>query len=306
MRRSHLIPRRAAFTLIELLVVISIIALLIALLLPSLAKARKEAVSTVCLSNLRELGQATLEYGDSNRGAMVPYAWDFPFYGTTGADAAQYNYGWTRLLAPYLAGARVPYLPGTQEYSEPRSVLAIMTCPSTTNFPVIPNSWGPGSATAAWRQWNADGNDPQGGWISSYGFNGWAYGADTRQGLHSYICANLNGYEAGQSTDDYFWSKSTINSSVPLIGDCVWVDGFPLWRDPVPASLTGDAMSNMPSTFQTNVGTGMMQEFCIDRHSMAVNFVFADGHGQHVPLADLWKLRWTPNWQARNVVVDAP
>ena len=89
---------RKGFTLVELLVVISIIALLISLLLPSLAKARKEAVSTVCLSNLRELGQATLEYSDSNRGAVIPYGWDFPFYGTTGADAAQYNMGWTRLF----------------------------------------------------------------------------------------------------------------------------------------------------------------------------------------------------------------
>lgn len=295
---------RKGFTLVELLVVISIIALLISLLLPSLAKARKEAVSTVCLSNLRELGQATLEYSDSNRGAVIPYGWDFPFYGTTGADAAQYNMGWTRLLAPYLAGSRVPYLPGTQEYSEPRSVLAIMTCPATTNLPNIPGSWGPGSATAAWRQWNADGNDPQGGWIGSYGFNGWAYGADHGQGLFSYICQNLAGYQSNQGVSSYFWTKANINSSVPLIGDCVWEDAFPLWNDGVPGNLTGEDMSNMPSPFQAAAGGGMMQAFCIDRHSMAVNFVFADGHGQHVPLGDLWKLRWTPNWEAKNVVID--
>ena len=297
--------QQKAFTLVELLVVISIIALLISLLLPSLAKARKDSLSTVCLSNLRELGQATIEYSDANSGTMIPYGWDFPFYGTTGDDAAQYNLGWTRLLAPYLSGQRVPYLPGTQEDSEPRSVLAIMTCPSTTNLPNIPGSWGPGSATAAWRQWNADGSDPQGGWIGSYGFNGWAYSGNHGQGLFGYICQNLSSYQANQGVRNYFWTKSTINSSVPLIGDCVWEDGFPLWNDPVPTGLTGDAMSNMPSsTFQAGVGTGMMGMFCINRHSMAVNFVFADGHGEHVPLGDLWKLRWTPNWQAKNVVVN--
>lgn len=49
--------RRQGFTLVELLVVISIIVLLIAILLPSLAKAREAAMTTQCLVNLRTLGQ---------------------------------------------------------------------------------------------------------------------------------------------------------------------------------------------------------------------------------------------------------
>ena len=53
---------RKAFTLIELLVVVSIIALLIAILLPALSKARESAIQLKCLVQTRSLGQATLSY----------------------------------------------------------------------------------------------------------------------------------------------------------------------------------------------------------------------------------------------------
>lgn len=58
--------RRRAFTLLELLVVISIIALLISILLPSLSAARERGKAVQCLSNLRELASASVEYTVEN------------------------------------------------------------------------------------------------------------------------------------------------------------------------------------------------------------------------------------------------
>jgi prepilin-type N-terminal cleavage/methylation domain-containing protein/prepilin-type processing-associated H-X9-DG protein len=64
--------RRFGFTLVELLVVIGIIALLISILLPSLAAAREQAQAIKCLSNMKQLGTALAAYTTETRGYMCP------------------------------------------------------------------------------------------------------------------------------------------------------------------------------------------------------------------------------------------
>lgn len=91
-----------AFTLIELLVVIAIIAILAALLLPSLARAKEKGKQTYCVNSERQQALAVFMYADEHSDTLPPVA----FEGDTG-----YTTNWPVLLDPYLKSARVHFCP---------------------------------------------------------------------------------------------------------------------------------------------------------------------------------------------------
>lgn len=80
--------RRRPFTLIELLVVVSIIAVLAAMLLPTLTKAREKARTMVCLNTLKQLGMATIAYPSDFDGWYPATYYDYQARPTDGKPYA--------------------------------------------------------------------------------------------------------------------------------------------------------------------------------------------------------------------------
>ena len=86
------------FTLIELLVVIAIIAILAAMLLPALAKAKLSAQRASCINNQHQLTLAWMMYPDDNQGNLVPnYSISVPQFNTPGWDGRANNMLWGTL-----------------------------------------------------------------------------------------------------------------------------------------------------------------------------------------------------------------
>ena len=96
---------KAGFTLIELLVVIAIIAILAAILFPVFAQAREKARQISCISNLKQIGLALIQYQQDNDETLCN-AW----YGTNGwqaSDPATGKYKWMDAVYPYVKSTGV-------------------------------------------------------------------------------------------------------------------------------------------------------------------------------------------------------
>ncbi len=125
--------RRFGFTLIELLVVVAIIALLAAILMPSIVKAREQAKAAVCLNNLHNIGTAFALYHNVSHD-YYPTAYNY----VDGASSANGYYHWTAALS------KTEYKGEVDSRTYPK-VAKQYICPSHA-----PGGWAPTNFTT-WR-----------------------------------------------------------------------------------------------------------------------------------------------------------
>jgi type II secretory pathway pseudopilin PulG len=193
--------------------VIAIIALLMSILMPALSYVSKQARSTACQSNLRQLSLAMTLYTQDHDDKTMPFV-----------GINQRGEYWFHQLAPYLAAR--DYKEDPQGHKE--GVMRVVFCPETkrpeaSSTKISSSTMAIGTAHRSWLFMEGEG---------SYGLNLWML-PDNK--LYSF------------PTQNYYKKYSDAKSDVPLLGDSVWVGSWPDRDDTVPDDLflgTGMGHSN--------------------------------------------------------------
>ncbi|CAN5485998.1 DUF1559 domain-containing protein [soil metagenome] len=264
--------RARAFTLVELLVVIGIIAIMIAILLPSLSKARQAAQSVTCMSNLRGWAQSITIYTTENRGR---YWIDWGNYPPAGTGQGT----WMRVLSSYY-----------------RNVDRFRLCPSAADATKTYGSttftaWGPIPQSAGFLFDPSD--------SGSYGVNCWINDLPKTG-------AFINGW---RNRPDLQWRRvgaAGKNTQSPLIGDCEWYGGNPM--DLASGQTMGVITPIENALFRAYYGMPQswnydMARYAMNRHSRGINMAFEDGSVRHVDKAELWTLNWYKGFRPAKVSV---
>ncbi len=250
--------RGAAFTLIELLVVISIIALLMAILLPTLERVRKQARAVGCRANLRQWGTLRATALAENPGPWPdrPHRpgdeWWFWGWGWGGGpEGGGWDWGWGLL----------PTSQARQQYDQ---IKGILCCPMATRSARTDADWVAGGTYAAW---GCPGREPypQRG-HGSYGTNRW-------------------------TSWYWFWHGADEMAFNPL--DERRGAQIPLYLDSCfPATELWETTAPPPCDAVPTTSTGPVNGSCINRHNGFVNGLFLDLSLRKVGLQELWTLDW--------------
>lgn len=251
---------RGGFTLTELMVVVGLIAMLFALLLPAVVKARAAAQSTECLSNLRVMGQAWTMYTAESKGRLLEYISRTPLT----PDVAWQGY-WLGVLDCYKVRGDSLLCPSA---SEP--------IPYEQTLPF-------GNVTYAWSgKYQSSGTPMR--------FNATTY-RNSSYGYNKYLTAGATG---GFGTDGKATNIGSVRdlSDVPAFMDAVFLDMRPnngSASSPVapPPNLQGN---NFPLSAPDH------WRFLIARHGRGINICMADGSARWVPLEETYMLVWKANW----------
>jgi prepilin-type N-terminal cleavage/methylation domain-containing protein/prepilin-type processing-associated H-X9-DG protein len=275
--------RTGGFTLIELLVVIAIIAILAAMLLPALGRAKDKAYDASCRSNLKQWGVIWRLYADDHNDS-------------------------------YVTGAAVPNLPERAEWlGALRQYYGqkppLLVCPVTGT---IQNGAAAGQreVRVAWNFDRAGGTVRNGGARSAYSFatdNNGGYpdpgDAQGRPLLASYG-ANLWIYNPAQQTGNIqnrpvvnTWRKQTAilrAADTPLQADSMWRGGGPGYH-----TTQAHRRPQFNSEWQ---GAGHeFMHFAMMRHGKGINLVFVDGSARNVRARRLWELEWHKGFNVNHV-----
>ena len=266
MRRTR---SRSAFTLVELLVVVGVIAVLLALLTPAFARARKQARTVQCLSNLRQIGTAFSAYVSENKGRPP-------------ASQLGHSMGYGPLVLESMLAPQAPeadsgamFCPEAEDFGSPWNRGAVNFHPGTAR-----HAWGEGKADPDTELYVLDRIKG-----SSYGLNGWA-------------ALPPAGLGAGDTGSMFIRPGGRDACSVPVFADAINPIGMPRHTDRTPDDLQAPF-------FRALATASEMQFFTVARHGRAINIVFLDGHAATTPLEDLWRLKWHNQWVPRDVALPA-